>query len=299
MQILSGKRKHVLMMDGAMGTMLMREGLKSGECPELWNVTKAKIIQRIQRQYLTAGAKLIETHSFGANAAKLEVFGLEKKTYALNIHAAQNARKAVQEIQKAAQENDVYILGSIGPSGKFLKPYGDITGAQLQKVYTQQVKGLAAGGVDGFIVETMMSIEEAKAIVREIRKRSLLPVIVTFTFDRARKNYFTLMGETPEKCAAEFKKLSIQGLGANCSLGIDDVCKIIMAFRKCSSLPLFAQPNAGMPQIKNNKTIYPHPPSYFAKNMRRFVSAGASFIGGCCGTTPEHIKAMNHALKEK
>lgn len=286
-------------MDGAMGTMLMREGLKSGACPELLNVTKPEMIQRIHRQYITAGAKLIETHSFGANAAKLKAFGLEKKTRVINIRAAQNARRAVQEIQKAAQENDVYVLGSIGPSGKFLKPYGDITSAQLQKVYTQQVKGLVSGGADGFIVETMLSIEEAKTIVREIRKRSLLPVIVTFTFDRGKKNYFTLMGETPEKCAAEFKKLNIQGLGANCSLGIDDVCKIIKAFRKCSSLPLFAKPNAGKPFIKKNKTVYPHSSSYFAKNMRRVVSSGASFIGGCCGTTPEHIKAMSHALKEK
>lgn len=300
----------LLLFDGAMGTMLLQNGLKSGECPENWNITKPQVITNIHKQYLLAGANIIETNTFGANYAKLKIFNLGKKTSKINFSAVKNAKKSIEEVKIFLKDeiisnnderktmNEKQIFGSIGPSGKILKPYGDTTIKQMQKYFSEQVKRLIAGGVNGFIIETMLDTEEAKCIVDEIKSKTNLPIIVSFTFNKAKNNYWTLMGKTPVQCVEELSKFKIQAIGTNCGLGIDDIINIVKIYKQNTKLPILAQPNAGMPKVKNGKTVYPQNAKYFAQKIKDLIKAGATLIGGCCGTTPEYIKAIKLQIKD-
>ncbi|MBI3753725.1 MAG: homocysteine S-methyltransferase family protein, partial [Deltaproteobacteria bacterium] len=280
-------RKRNIIFDGAMGTMLQRLGLKPGGCPDELNLTNSDMIQEVHRQYIAAGSDVVTTCTFGANRIKLAEYNLEKKLREINIAAAKNAREAVG--------NEKFVAGGLGPTGKFLEPVGDLSFDEAVDIFSEQVCALKDGGADLIIIETMMDIREMKAAIIAA-KASGLPVAATMTFDETMR---TVLGTPPEVFAIVAEGLGADVIGANCSLGIEGIYKAIVAMSKVTNLPLIAQPNAGIPYLKDGKTIFPASPSEMAEYVPKLLDAGVRVIGGCCGTTPEHIKEMKSKVKSQ
>ena len=280
-----------LICDGGMGTMLQARGLQPGECPELWNIDRPADVQAVHREYRQAGSRIVECNSFGASRQKLSHFGLGERAAEIN--------RAAAEIAKAVAGDDQYVLGSMGPTGEFLQPLGTASEDDLYGAFAEQASALADGGADVLIVETMTAIEEAALAVRAAKDRTDLPVIASFTFDpQARGGYATMMGVTPEGFATVLKQAGADILGANCGTGPDHMIRIIEQLRQAApDTPLMAMPNAGMPEIENGQTVFKLTPADMAERATKLVAAGASILGGCCGTTPAHIAAMATAVK--
>lgn len=273
-------KQRPIIFDGAMGTMLQILGLKPGGCPDALNITNPDIIKEVHQGYIKAGSIVVTTCTFGANRIKLKEYNLDKKLIDINMMAARNAREA------AGKEN--FVAGGLGPTGRFLEPIGDLPFDETVDIFSEQVNALKDGGVDLIIIETMMDIREMKAAI--IAAKSLnLPVAATMTFDETMR---TVLGTPPEVFAIVAEGLGADVIGANCSLGIEGIYKAVLAMSRVSGLPLIAQPNAGIPYLKDGKTIFPASPSDMAEYVPKLLDAGVRVIGGCCGTTPEHIKMM-------
>ncbi len=273
----------LLIMDGAMGTMLQKSGvLKPGMAPELLNITNKDLLQNIHRQYVNAGAGIIETNTFGANVIKLKEFGLEKRVSEINKHAAENAR--------IAAANRAYVAGDIGPTGKFIKPVGDLEFDEAVDIFKEQIMALLDGGVDLFSIETMMDIKEIKAAVAAIKELCDLPIMAMMTFN---DDYRTTLGTTPEVAAIVLEALGADVIGANCSLGPEGIYNVIKRMSRVTNLPLISEANAGMPILKHGLTIFPATPEQMVEHMEESIALGVRVYGGCCGTTPEHIKLIS------
>lgn len=280
-------KKGIILLDGASGTELQKRGMPSGVCPEKWILDNASYLEKLQSEYLKSGSKIIYTFTFGANPYKLKEFNLDKDVFEIN--------KKLAKISKKIAGNKAFVAGDIAPTGFFPEPFGDINFEQHINQYKKQVKGLLAGGVDLFVVETMMDIQEARAAIIAIKELCNLPVIVSMTFD---ENQRTLTGSTPEAVVITLQALGIDAVGVNCSTGPEEMVKVIRKMKPYSKIPLIAKPNAGIPKLLNGKTIFSMSAKEFASYTKPLINAGACIIGGCCGTSPDYIKLMNKNINK-
>jgi len=274
----------VLVADGATGTALYSRGYSYRSCFEELNESDPEVVEALHREYIAAGADLIETNTFGASPLRLAEHGFEKRVREINRAGAQIARRAAGDT--------VYVAGSVGPLNRVLEPIGTLSLSDAREAFRVQVTGLLEGGVDLFIVETMSSLAEIREAINAIRELSDLPVIASMTFTEDGK---TLVGDKPSEVRRALAECGANVIGANCSVGPQPILDVIE--RMGNGLPLSAQPNAGLPRVVGGRYIYLATPQYFAEYARRFVNAGVAIVGGCCGTTPEHIRAIAGAVK--
>ena len=275
--------KGILVLDGAWGTEMIKRGLAFGECPELWNLKRPDDVRAIAKDYREAGADIILTNTFGGNYFKLKKAGVSSKLREIN-------RKGVELSKEMAE--DSLVFASIGPTGEFMEPLGTATEDEMISCFSEQVKAFVEGGADGVIIETMTDLKEAKCALKAVKENSTLPVAVSMTFNKGKRGYATVMGITPEKAATELEKAGADIVGANCGFGIRDMVEIARIIRPVTTLPLWIKPNAGVPQLEEGRTVYPETPKEMVKFVPDLIKIGANMIGGCCGTTPEHIRLI-------
>ncbi|MFL5495877.1 MAG: bifunctional homocysteine S-methyltransferase/methylenetetrahydrofolate reductase [Gemmatimonadales bacterium] len=277
--LLADGRVHVV--DGAMGTMLYGRGVFLNVCYDELNLKQPGLVRDIHREYVRAGAELLETNTFGANPVKLAVHGLAAETERINTEAAGLAREAAGS--RAA------VAGAIGPLGVRIEPFGEMSVSEARDAFAVQVRGLLAGGVDGFILETFSDVAELGAAFQAVRSLSDLPVIAQMTVGTDGKTHY---GTDPVVFGPELGVMGADVIGVNCSVGPHGVLEAVEKLARVVTLPLSAQPNAGLPREVADRKIYMASPEYMASYARRMVEAGARFVGGCCGTTPDHIRAI-------
>lgn len=278
----------ILVADGATGTQLQKAGLKPGASPERWNLENPDAIRALHRGYIEAGANVVLTNTFGGTRFRLARHGLEGQVREINIAAAQLAREVAGET--------VFVFGDIGPSGELLKPLGKLTYEEAMAGFAEQAEGLLAGGVDAILIETMSDINEAKAAVEGVRQVSAdIPLLVTFSFDTHGR---TMMGVKPEKVAKEIWALGVTALGANCGRTLTETLTAIEQMR--AAVPeavLMAKPNAGLPHASGGDMVYDVTPEVMAEYAQKFAEQKVKIFGGCCGSAPEHIRAIAEAFK--
>jgi 5-methyltetrahydrofolate--homocysteine methyltransferase len=286
------RKTNTLISDGAWGTFLHKRGLQAGECPELWNITHRNDVYEIAKSYIDAGADMILTNSFGGSPRKLKHYGLEDRTSELNEAAAAISREAAGE--------DHFVLGSIGPTGAMLM-MGEMTEEEMSEGFKIQAEALAKGGVDAICVETMSDITEAELAVKAAKEATGLEVVCTFTFEKTVQGDFkTMMGITPSQMVDAIKSAGASMIGTNCGNGFEQMIDIVKEIRSIdNSIPLLVHANAGKPVLLNDETVFPETPEMMAARVKELVNCGANIIGGCCGTTPDHISALVREIREK
>ncbi len=289
-RFLEAIQQRVLILDGAMGTMLQARGLEAGGCPELMNLEKPQVVEGVHRDYAQAGAQIIVTNTFGGTRSKLEHYGLEDKVVEINVQAARLARNAL------ADPDRDFVAGSIGPTGRFVEPVGDAPFDEMVAIYAEQVKALVAGGVDLLTCETFLDIRELKAAVMACRECANVPVMAMMTFDDGGR---TVLGTSPAAAAVLLEGLGVDVVGSNCGLGIDGMYELLAEMRQVCSCPLIAQANAGLPILKDGETLFPATPVEMTSHHEQLIALGVRVLGGCCGTTPEHIRVMRRAMDER
>jgi 5-methyltetrahydrofolate--homocysteine methyltransferase len=289
--ILALAEKKTVLLDGGLGTELMKRGIPQGLCPELWNVERPEAIAAVHADYYAAGADAVSTNSFGGHPLKLEAYGLRDRTAEINAAAARNAVRA----RPAGR----FVAGSLGPTGRLLKPQGEYTEQEFEAGYAEQALALAEGGVDFLIVETMFDLREALTALRGAASAvSGLPVFVTLTYNKTRRGFFTMMGDPLGAASAELERNGAAAIGANCTLTSTDMIGLARELRAATSRPLIVQPNAGRPEVENDGGLrYAQSADEFAEDMAAVAAAGVSFLGGCCGTSPETIRRLAARLR--
>jgi homocysteine S-methyltransferase len=284
--------------DGAMGTALYARGVFINRCYDELNLSQPELVRAVHEDYLQAGAEIVETNTFGANALRLERYGLRDKVAEINRAGVAIARQAVRQIAEK-QASTAYVAGSVGPLGVHLEPLGKTGLDEAREAFAEQIRALASGGpgvgVDLLIIETMPALNEAEQAVLAAKAAAPdLPVVVLVTVDEEAN---CLDGASPETAAARIASWGVDGIGCNCSVGPATVLTAVERMAAVTTLPLMAMPNAGMPRSVEGRNIYLCSPEYMASFARKFTKAGVQFIGGCCGTTPQHIRAMKSALR--
>jgi 5-methyltetrahydrofolate--homocysteine methyltransferase len=282
----------VFVLDGAMGTELFARGIEAGTCNDCLNIDSPDVILDIHRSYLQAGSDAVLTNTFGANKYALARHGSAENVAEINTAAAEIARRAAGD--------EKYVLGDIGPSGDFLEPLGSLKPEELRDTFAEQAEALAAGGVDGLIIQTMTALDEAAIAVEAVKSVGDLPVFVSLSYDPAGDQFRTMMGVDPAAAVAKLIPLGVDAIGFNCGgLTLDQYVKLarIYAPQVEGKTALFAEPNAGRPELIEDKAVYKVTGEEFAQAAKEIHSAGFNIIGGCCGTTPEHIKAITKRLK--
>jgi methionine synthase I (cobalamin-dependent)/5,10-methylenetetrahydrofolate reductase len=280
--------------DGAMGTSLYARGVFINRCFDELNLSQPELVRSVHEDYLQAGAEVIETNTFGANAIRLRRYGLQDKVAEINQAGARIARAAVAQLADK-QAGQAWVAGSVGPLGVRLEPLGKVGLDEAQAIFAEQIEGLVAGGVDLLVIETMPALNEAQQAIRAARAVApALPVIAMVTVDEESR---CLDGTAPEVAAARIASWGADAVGVNCSTGPAAVLTAIECMAEATDLPLAAMPNAGMPRAVDGRNIYLCSPEYMASFARKFHKAGVQFLGGCCGTTPNHIRAMKSFLR--
>lgn len=284
------KKGKVLVSDGAWGTMLIEKGLKTGECPELWNLTRRNDVLSIAKSYINTGADIILTNSFGGSPYKLAHYNLSDKAFEINYEAA--------KISREAAGSDKFVLGSIGPTGAILI-MGEVSEKEIYDGFSIQAEALMNGGVDAICVETMSAIDEALLAIKAAKEITDLEIICTFTFEKTMQNeYRTMMGVSPSEMVEAVKNAGASIIGTNCGNGFDGMIEIVKEIREVDqSTPILVHANAGKPIFKNGKTIFPETPIMMSEKIPKLINCGANIIGGCCGTTPDHIKLIAEKIK--
>ena len=284
----------VFFLDGAMGTQLVARGVDTGRCGDYLSVTNPDAVKAVHTAYLQAGSDAVSTNTFGTNAITLAKHGLESEAENICVSAAKNAIEAIEALY--GKDADKYVLGDIGPSGDFFEPIGLLKADDLMAAIQAQARALEKGGVDGFIIETMTAVEEAVVAVEAVKSVSQLPVFVSFAFDPAGGQFRTMMGVDAATFVEKLVPLGVDAIGFNCgTLDMDEYVKlaeIFAALLKNKSALLMAEPNAGKPELIDEKAVFNLTPESFAAAGTKIRAAGASILGGCCGTTPEHIAAF-------
>ena len=280
--------------DGAMGTMLYERGVFIHRCYDELNLSQPDLIRAIHEEYLQAGAEIIETNTFGGNRFRLQRHGLQDKVHDVNVAGARIARQAADQIRDK-QATQAYVAGAVGPIGVQIEPLGKVSFEEARAAFAEQIRALAEGGVDLLIVETMTSLSEVHQAILAAREAApQLPILAMMTIDEEGN---TLDGSSPEAAAQKLTEWGVDAVGCNCSAGPATILTAIERMRAATTLPLVAMPNAGMPRAVDGRNIYLCSPEYMASFARKFAQAGVQFVGGCCGTTPSHIRAMRSALR--
>lgn len=286
----------LLLLDGAMGTQLFARGIEAGMCNDYLNIESPDIILDIHRAYLEAGSDAILTNTFGANRYALGRHGLADEVGRINTAGADIARRAAGV--------DKYVLGDIGPSGEFLEPLGSLKPRDLKSAVCEQANALMAGGVDGFIIETMTALEEAAVVIESVKSVcGDLPVLSSMAFDRAGDDFRTMMGVDIESAVSKMLSLGVDVVGFNCgTVTLDEYVELAGKYVSAAmalnrNTLVFAEPNAGKPELVDGNAVYKVSPEDFAKAAEKIHKAGVTIIGGCCGTGPEHIAAVSEKLR--
>lgn len=276
--------------DGAMGTALQGAGLDDGGAPELWNVDHAEVVAAILRSYAEAGATLLTTNTFGGSRPRLEMHGLEDRVHELNSAAARLARTVADDF------DDVFVLGDVGPLGDLMEPMGTLTPERAVELFTEQISALVDGGVDGILIETMSDLSEVEAAITAAQQVDPdLPVLATMSFDT---NLRTMMGVKPGVAVTHLAALGVRAAGANCGRGTQEATVIVteMVEARPEGLLLMAQPNAGLPKLVGASFEYDGTPEEMAEFTRAMRALGVDILGACCGSTPEHIRAIRASV---
>jgi len=289
LKFIDALKSRTLVSDGAMGTMLQENGLNAGHCPEEWNISHLDVISAIHKAYYGAGADIVETNTFGGNLYRLKHNGFENRIYEFN--------KAGAEIAKSVCPVGKFVAGSVGPTGEFLQPLGLATSSDLENAFEEQIRGLVDGGVDVLFIETMSYVEEINAAVSSAQKIDQnFPIVTSMSIEKSAVGHRTLMGITISEFVKKIRNLPIVAMGANCGRGPDEMVDIMTEFREHTDLPLLAQANAGLPETKDGKMIYNETLEQRGELARILLDKNVSIIGGCCGTNPNHIKAIRNAV---
>ncbi len=274
--------------DGATGTWLQSHGLEPGGCPEELNATRPGLIRQMTREYLEAGSDMVLTASFGGSRFMLEKYGHGGRVRELNRLAAEHARSQAGP--------DRFVAGSVGPTGEFLEPLGAVGEAEMLDAFVEQISALEEGGADAVVVETMFALDETKLAVRAARENTDLTVIATMTFDKGPRGFFTMMGVTPEEAARALRDAGADVVGANCGNGVDNMLELARLIRAATDGPMLIHSNAGIPAIRQGQIVYPETPEFMAPRFKEMSEMGVNIFGGCCGTTPRHIRAISAIL---
>ncbi len=277
--------------DGAWGTQLMQRGLPAGQPPEWFALEKPEVLEEVARLYLEAGADLVTTDTFGGNALRLALHGLGDRLERVNRQAVEAVRRAVA--------GRALVSASVGPTGRLLEPLGDLAPPAAEAAFAEQVAVLAGAGADLVCIETMSDLAEATCAVRAAKRAAPgLPVMATMTFERTPRGFFTVMGTSVEAAAAGLAAAGADVVGSNCGAGIEDMVEIARAMARVATVPLAFQPNAGLPDTRAGALVYHESPEQMATRVPDLLALGVAIVGGCCGTTPEHTRALRRAVDE-
>jgi len=279
----------IIVGDGAWGTMLMARGLKPGQAPEVFNLTEPELLEEIARLYLDAGAEIITTNTFGGSPVRLRQSGLDQETEAIN-------RAAVDAVRRVVGDR-AYVSASVGPCGHVLKPYGEADPAEIGAGFERQIRALASAGIDLICIETMTDLTEGILAVRAARAVApQVPVMATMTFEPTRRGFFTVMGNSVGQAVQGLLEAGADIVGSNCGNGIQIMVEIAREFRARTDHLLAIQSNAGLPEHRAGEIVYPDTPGFMAEQSAVLVDLGVAIIGGCCGTTPAHIRAIRQVV---
>ncbi len=278
-----------LIFDGATGTYLQNNGLEPGGSPELMNAANPEVIKGMAKHYFDAGSDIVLTNTFGGNKFMLDRYGAGDRLFELNRLAAEHARSVAPEGK--------FVAGSIGPTGEFIEPLGTATEDELYEIFSEMSKAFEAGGADAVMIETQLAIEEAAIAVRAAKETTGLVVMATMVFDKGPRGYFTMMGVTPEQAVEGLEEAGADIVGTNCGNGIERMVEIATRMRAVTDKYLVVQSNAGLPIIKNGETCYLETPEFMAKHYRELAELPINILGGCCGTTADHIQALVQSVR--
>ena len=274
--------------DGATGTWLQSHGLEPGGCPEEFNLSRPGLIRQMAREYFEAGSDMVLTASFGGNRFMLEKYGHGGRVREVNRLAAEHARSQ-------APPNGL-VAGSVGPTGEFIEPLGSVSESEMLDAFAEQITALEEGGADAVVIETMFAMDETRLAARAARENTSLAVIATMTFDKGPRGFFTMMGVTPEAAARELRDAGADVVGANCGNGADSMLELARLIRAATDGPMIIHSNAGIPAIRQGQIVYPETPEFMAPRFKEMSEMGVNIFGGCCGTTPSHIRAISEIL---
>lgn len=281
-------KKQIVILDGAMGTELQKKGMSGGVCPELWCLENPQHLINLYESYQKAGSGLVYTCTFGANRFKLKQYKASQDVYKVNFELAGLARKTVGK--------NILVAGDIGPTGLFVEPFGPLAFEEAVDAFKEQARGLIDGGCDLIVIETMIDIQEARAALLAVKELADIFTIVSMTYE---KDGHTLGGTSPQSAVITLQSLGADAVGCNCSAGPEQMIDMVSAMKPYATVPLLAKPNAGMPLLKNGETVFEMNAKTFAAFSVKLVAAGANLLGGCCGTTPEHIRALKKSVERK
>ena len=281
--------KQVLVCDGAMGTLLQARGLTPGNCPETWNVEHPDVIRDIHAQYFQAGADIVETNTFGGTRYRLAFHGVEENVTEYNYVAA----KLACEVRPSGK----FVAGSVGPTGEYLEPMGTATYEDFVEAFTTQISALREGGVDIILIETMSDLQEAGAAIEAARKAAPeLTVIASMTFEKGAQGFRTMMGHRSLDLIDILPARGAQVIGVNCGMGMDQMIELVREIREQTDMPILSQANAGLPVWKEGRHGYDETPEERAVAVRDLLDIGINIVGGCCGTTPDHIRMIRREV---